>query len=208
MEAIKRKSIKAVEESSSNNDAVQTLKEKNIELEKQSETLNETITTLKDKVDKAEEEERMSLSNIAALTNDLNLKLEEMKGSDTELKGVINEVQGLRKELAKMCNETKDKSNDSAQLIDMEEDENEGHDKVNAVKLAGTPAKLDVSKAGNTQIIVLCNDIKSMRDQMQKTTSTFISKIKSQTAQVTSWLVLLMCSVLCVMNVTSYDVLF
>ena len=180
MEVIKRKLNEAVEESSTNNDVVQTLKGKNIELVKQSETLNETITTLKEKVERAEEEERLSASNIAAL-----------KADCTELKGVINEVQSLREELAKMCIELKGKSDDSAQLIDIDEDENEGHDTVNAVKLGVIPVKLAVSEAGNTQIMVLCNDIKSMKDQMQKTTCTFISKIKSQTAQVTSCVVLL-----------------
>ena len=192
MEIIKRKSIEAVEESSTNNDVVMTLKEKNVELEKLSETLHKTITSLQDKAEEAEEVGRLSASNIATLRADLHSKLEEIKGSDTELKGVINEVQSLREELAKMCLETKGKSNDSDQLIDVDEDD---HHTVNAVKVSVIPATLAVSAGGNSQILVLYNDIQSMKDQMRKTSRTFISKIKSQTTQVMLSVGLLSCSV-------------
>ena len=192
MEVASRKSLEVAEESSINDNLVLTLRKKNAELEKKVDTQQTTIAKLEERV---EEEGRISAISTAALRADLDLKLEEIKVSDTQLKGAIHEVEDLRKELAEMSTELKCKSDEAEQLTNVD-------DVHNAAQISATTATLVTLEASDSQILVLCNDIKTMKDQLQRTAGKYISKIRSQKAQV-SLRVVSYCFE-CVMNVCTY----
>lgn len=182
MEVMENKSLQAANESNTNNEMLETFKMQNTALEKQSDTLNDTVKELKKRL---EEEGKLSASSTAALKEDLNSKLEDIKGSDTQLKEAIKEVDNLRKELVAMSTELKGKSDESEQLINV--DEEDDTIKSSIMTPSATSSALVVLPS-DSQILVLCNDIKTMKDQLQRTAGKFITKIRSQKAQVLSYI--------------------
>ena len=177
VEVMKNKTLQAANESTTNNEMLDTLKKQNTILEKQTDTLNETVKELEKRL---EEEGNLSASSTAALKADLNSKLDVIKESDTQLKGAINEVGNLRQELVAM-------SDESEQLMNIDEDEEDDTVKSSIMTPSASASASATSStlvASDSQILVLCNDIKTMKDQLQRTAGKFITKIRSQKAQV------------------------
>ena len=160
---------------------LETFKRHNAALEKQSNTLNETVKELEKRL---EEEGKLSASSTAALKADLNLKLQDIKGSDTQLKEAIIEVDNLRQEIVAMSTELKGKSDESEQLINIDVDEEDDTIKSSAMMTPSATSSALVVLPSDSQILVLCADIKTMKDQLQRTAGKFITKIRSQKAQV------------------------
>ena len=181
---MKNKTLQAANESNTDNEMLETFKKQNTALEKQTDSLNETVKELEKRL---EEEGKLTAISTAALKDDLNSKLEEIKGSDTQLREAINEVDKLRQELVAMSTELKGKSDESEQLINVDEDDEDDTIKSSIMTpsaSASASATSSTRGASDSQILVLCNDIKTMKDQLQRTAGKFITKIRSQKAQV------------------------
>lgn len=184
VEVMKNKTLQAANESNTDNEMLETFKKQNTALEKQTDSLNETVKELEKRL---EEEGKLTAISTAALKDDLNSKLEEIKGSDTQLREAINEVDKLRQELVAMSTELKGKSDESEQLINVDEDDEDDTIKSSIMTpsaSASASATSSTRGASDSQILVLCNDIKTMKDQLQRTAGKFITKIRSQKAQV------------------------